>query len=138
MEGWVDNTHEDAFTHTVRLADEDWAVEVSAACLPSPTYEVREARAAVLSGPLDGGQVADFSRLAGTRMVAGFTRRLAELCGPRPGAGLLVEAGRGGQGEQNQSEGDEGAQRTHQDPGRLTKRDREEKCEAAPASFRAA
>ena len=93
MEGWVDNTHDEAFTHTVRLADEDWTVEVSAACLPSPTYEVREAHAAVLSGPVDGGLVADFSRLAGTRMVGGFTRRLLELCGPRPGAGLLVDGG---------------------------------------------
>ena len=24
MDGWVDNTHEDAFTHTVRLTDDDF------------------------------------------------------------------------------------------------------------------
>lgn len=93
MEGWVDNTHEDAFTHTVCLSDEDWAVEVSAVCLPSPDYEVREARARIVSGPIDPGLVADFPRLAGTRMVGGFTRCLADLCGPRPGAGLFVDGG---------------------------------------------
>jgi len=26
MDGWVDNTHEDAFTHTVRLTDDDFGV----------------------------------------------------------------------------------------------------------------
>ena len=91
MEGWVDNTHDDAFTHTVRMTDEDWAVEVSAVCLPSPTYEIREAKAQVLAGPIDPGLVTDFPRLAGTRMVGGFTRRLGELCGPRPGALLFVD-----------------------------------------------
>ena len=29
IEGWVDNTHEDAFTHTVRLTDPDHTVEVT-------------------------------------------------------------------------------------------------------------
>jgi hypothetical protein len=93
MEGWVDNTHDDAFTHTVRLTDEEWSVEVSAVCLPSPDYEVREARARIVAGPVDPGLVADFPRLAGARMVGGFTRRLAEMCGPRPGAGLFVQGG---------------------------------------------
>jgi hypothetical protein len=91
MEGWVDNTHDDAFTHTVRMTDEDWAVEVSAVCLPSPTCEIREARAEILSGAVDPALVTDFPRLAGTRMVGGFTRRLAELCGSRPGALLFVD-----------------------------------------------
>jgi hypothetical protein len=93
MDGWVDNTHDDAFTHTVRLADPDWGIEVSAVCTPSPGYEVREARARVVAGPVDPGIAADFSGLAGTRMVGGFTKRLAELCGGRPGAGLFVDAG---------------------------------------------
>lgn len=93
IEGRVDNTHDDAFTHTVRLTDEDWAVEVSAVCLPSPDYEIREARARVVAGPIDPGLVADFPHLAGARMVGGFTRRLTELCGPRPGAGLVVDGG---------------------------------------------
>ncbi|HEY7203678.1 MAG TPA: DUF2889 domain-containing protein [Methylomirabilota bacterium] len=91
MEGWVDNTHEDAFTHTVRMTDEDRAIEVRAVCLPSPTYEIREARAEVLSGSVDPGLVSDFPSLAGTRMVGGFTRRLAEMCGPRTGAVLFVD-----------------------------------------------
>ncbi len=30
LEGWVDNTHRDAFTHTVRLADDDASVELVA------------------------------------------------------------------------------------------------------------
>lgn len=93
MEGWVDNTHEAAFTHTVRLSDEDWGLEVSAVCTPSPDYEVREARARVVAGRVDPGIAADFAGLAGARMVGGFTRRLAELCGARPGAGLFVDAG---------------------------------------------
>jgi hypothetical protein len=93
MEGWVDNTHDDAFTHTVRMTDEDWSVEVSAVCLPSPDYEVREARARIVAGPVDPGLVADFPGLAGARMVGGFTRRLAEMCGPRSGAVLFVDGG---------------------------------------------
>ena len=45
MEGWVDNTHDDAFTHTVRLSDPDRSVEVRAVCTSSPGYEVQEASA---------------------------------------------------------------------------------------------
>jgi hypothetical protein len=92
MEGWVDNTHADAFTHTVRLGDDDLVVEVRAVCTPSPGYEVREAGARVLSGAADPGIVTDFGALAGTRMVAGFTRRLGEITGARGGAGLFVDA----------------------------------------------
>jgi hypothetical protein len=54
---------------------------------------VRQARARVLAGPADPEAAAAFGRLAGTRMVAGFTRKLAEICGPRQGAGLFVDAG---------------------------------------------
>ena len=93
MDGRVDNTHDAAFTHTVRLADPDRSVEVVAVCTPSPAYEVREATARALSGAVDPGITADFPRLAGTRMVSGFTRRLAEVCGAREGAGLFVDAG---------------------------------------------
>lgn len=92
MEGRVDNTHEAAFTHTVRITDPDRAVEVTAVCSPSPAYEVQEASARVLAGAGDPGIAADFPRLAGTRMVGGFTRQVAELCGPREGAGLFVDA----------------------------------------------
>jgi len=93
MDGRVDNTHDTAFTHTVRLTDPDRSVEVIAVCTPSPAYEVQEASARVLSGTADPGIAADFPGLAGARMVGGFTRRLAELCGVREGAGLFVDAG---------------------------------------------
>jgi hypothetical protein len=93
MDGWVDNTHDDAFTHTVRLADDDGSVEVRAVCTPSPGYEVRRAEARVLAGAADPDAAAAFCGLSGARMVAGFTRRLAELCGSRPGATLLIDAG---------------------------------------------
>ncbi|HTI53092.1 MAG TPA: DUF2889 domain-containing protein [Verrucomicrobiae bacterium] len=93
MDGRVDNTHEAALTHTVRLTDPDRSVEVTAVCTPSPTYEVQEASARALSGAVDPAITADFPRLAGTRMVGGFTKRLAELCGARDGAGLFVDAG---------------------------------------------
>jgi len=93
MEGWVDNTHEAAFTHTVQLGDADASIELSAVCTPSPDYEVREARGRVLAGAPDPAITADLPRLAGTRMVGGFTRRLVDLCGPRAGAWLFVDAG---------------------------------------------
>jgi hypothetical protein len=93
MDGRVDNTHDDAFTHTVRLSDPDRSVEVRAVCTASPGYEVQEASARVLSGAVDPGIVAELPRLAGARMVGGFTKCLAEICGPREGAGLFVDAG---------------------------------------------
>ncbi|MEX2224103.1 MAG: DUF2889 domain-containing protein [Candidatus Rokuibacteriota bacterium] len=93
MEGWVDNTHEAAFTHTVQITDPAGGVEVSLVCTPSPGYEVRAASARALSGAVDPGIPADFPELGGTRMVGGFTKRLAELCKARPGAGLFVDAG---------------------------------------------
>jgi hypothetical protein len=93
MEGWVDNTHPDAFTHTVRLSDADASVEVAAVCTPSPGYEVRDARARILGGDADPGLASAFESLRGARMVGGFTRRLIELAGDRTGAALVVDAG---------------------------------------------
>jgi Protein of unknown function (DUF2889) len=93
MEGWVDATHADAFTHTVRIADEDFAVEVRAVCTSSPDYEVRQAEARFLAGPADPAIVTRFGALAGARMVGGFTRTLVEVAGAGPGAGLVVDAG---------------------------------------------
>jgi hypothetical protein len=93
MEGWVDNTHGDAFTHTVRLADDDAGVELVAVCTPSPGYEVREAAARATAGAVDLAAVERFGQLGGARMVAGFGRRLTELAGPGPAARLLVDAG---------------------------------------------
>jgi Protein of unknown function (DUF2889) len=90
--GVVDATPADALTHTVRLADEDAAVELVAVCTPSPGYEVLEARGTVLGGALDPAIATDLGALAGARMVGGFTRRLLELTAGRPGGGLFVDA----------------------------------------------
>lgn len=97
-DGVVDSSHADAFTHTVRLVEPDAGVEVSVVALPSPTYEIRDARASALAGTLDPAVLAGCAGLAGVRMVAGFGRRLAEATGEGPGARLvrdaLVEVGR--------------------------------------------
>jgi len=92
MDGWVDNTHEDALTHTVHLADPDRAVEVSVVALPSPTYAIREARCRALAGDLDPGVAAGFPRLAGSAMVGGLTRRIAEVIDLGSGAALVLDA----------------------------------------------
>lgn len=95
MEGWVDATHESAFTLTAQLSDNDAGVEVVAVATPSPGYEIIEARARALSGDperVSPGILADFPALAGTRMVSGFTRRLAEITAERPGAHLVMDA----------------------------------------------
>jgi len=93
MEGWVDNSHDDAFTHTVRIGDDERGVELAAVCTPSPGYELRQARARVTGGDVDPAAASRLAELSGTRMVAGFTRRVAELAGPGPGRGFLVDAG---------------------------------------------
>ena len=92
MDGWVDNTHADAFTHTVVLRDDDQAVELSVVALPSPTYLIHEARCRPLAGALDPALVAGIEQLAGTQMVGGLSRRVAELTGSGPGAGLVLGA----------------------------------------------
>ena len=63
MEGWVDNTHDDAFTHTVAISDDDRSIELSAVCTPSPGYELREARARILAGPADPALMDGLGRL---------------------------------------------------------------------------
>ncbi|MBI4271808.1 MAG: hypothetical protein HY615_15840, partial [Candidatus Rokubacteria bacterium] len=92
MEGWVDNTHPDAFTHTVRLDDPDRAIEVTIVALPSPTYEIREARGRALRGALGPVATRGVAALAGTQMVGGLTRRAVEATGGDAGAGLVVDA----------------------------------------------
>src|SRR2546426_4720625 len=75
VDGWIDNTHEDAFTHTVRLTDDDLGVELSAVATGSPSYEIREARSRVRPA---AGALSDWAwlgALAGARMVGGVTRR---------------------------------------------------------------
>ena len=93
IEAWVDNTHDDAFTHTVAIRDDDHAVELSAVCTPSPGYEVRALHARIAGGSADPAVPEALRQLEGSRMVGGFTRRLAEAGGSRPGAGLFVDAG---------------------------------------------
>ena len=92
MDGWVDNTHEDAFTHTVTLRDDDRAIELSVVALPSPTYAIREARLTPLGGRIAPSVVSGFTALAGTEMVGGLTRRTAEALGDADGAALAVDA----------------------------------------------
>ena len=92
MEGWVDNTHVDAFTHTVSLSDDDRAVEVAVVALPSPTYEIRHARCRALVGGVAPTVVEGVSRLTGTRMVGGLTRRVAVATGAGEGAALVLDA----------------------------------------------
>jgi hypothetical protein len=92
MHGWVDNTHDDAFTHTVRLTDDDHGLEAVVVARPSPSYEIRAARLAPLAGGVAASAVDGFARLAGTPMVGGLSRRVAELTGEAPGAALAVEA----------------------------------------------
>jgi len=93
MEGWVDNTHDDALTHTVQIGDDDLRVELSAVCTPSPGYQVCSASARVLMGGAHSADVGRLGELSGARMVAGFTRRLTDLAGSGPASRLLVDAG---------------------------------------------
>ena len=67
----------DALTHTVRVRDDDAAVELTAVCTPSPDYEIREARGRRARGRRRPRAPPPPSGLAGARMVGGFTRRLA-------------------------------------------------------------
>jgi len=92
MHGWVDNSHEDALTHTVRLTDDDRALEIAVVALPSPAYAIREARLTPLNGRVAEGVAAGFARLAGARMVGGLTRRAAEAVGAGDGGALAVDA----------------------------------------------
>ena len=88
MDGWVDNTHEDAFTHTVQLRDDDRGRAFG-----------RHAAVADLSHPRGalpvGGALDPAGRgrgLAGTQMVGGLSRRVAELTGAGEGAGFVLGA----------------------------------------------
>jgi len=90
--GWVDNLHEDALTHTVRLSDDDRGLEVAIVALPSPTYAIVEARLTPLAGDVAPSVAAGFARLAGAGLVGGLTRQVAELVGEAPGGTLAVDA----------------------------------------------
>jgi len=91
-EGWTDDAEGDALGHTVRMRDPDREIELTAIATTSPTYEVRTARCRVLGGAV-APEVADgVAALGGARMVAGFTRRVAEAVGGGAGAAFVVDA----------------------------------------------
>ena len=92
MDGWVDNTHTDAFTHTVVLRDDDQAVELSVVAEPSPSYLIRQARCRLVAGALDPTLEASIEQLAGTPMVGGLSRRVAELTGSGRDAAFVLGA----------------------------------------------
>jgi len=91
-EGVTDNTHHDAFTHTVRVTEPERAVELDVVALPSPEYAIREARAWTVAGDVDPAVVAAVEKLSGARMVGGFTRAVADTVGRGAGAALVVDA----------------------------------------------
>ena len=92
MRGVVDNLHDDALTHTVRLTDDDRALEAVVVALPPPAYTIREARLTALAGRIAPSVVEGFTRLAGVAMVAGLTGRTLTALGAGDGAPLAVEA----------------------------------------------
>ena len=92
MDGFTDNTHDDAFTHTVRLAEPDRTLELRVVALPSPEYLIREARAYAVDGDVDPAAVAAVPALGGVRMVGGLTRTVADAVGKGPSGALLVDA----------------------------------------------
>lgn len=95
MHGWVDAPRPDAFTLNVRVADPWVAVELVAVTLPSPAYTIQGARGRVLVGPperVDHALGETMRGLAGLAMTGGFTRKVAEILGARPGAQYFVDA----------------------------------------------
>src|SRR2546427_7725055 len=80
MEGWTDDADGDALAHTVRLTDADRQIELRAVTTTSPTYEIRHASCRVLGGDV-ASVGAGIASLCGARMIAGFTRRVAEAVG---------------------------------------------------------
>ena len=92
MHGRIDSGDDDTLTHTVRLADDDHALETVVVALPPPSYAIREARVTPLAGRIAPSVVAGFATLAGDAMVGGLTRRTAEALGPGDGAALAVDA----------------------------------------------
>ncbi len=92
MEGWSDDAPGEAFTHTVRLADPDRRVDLSVTALPSPTYVIQVAECRVVEGDVSPAAARGVAALAGTAMVGGLTRRVAELTGGGEGARIVVDA----------------------------------------------
>jgi hypothetical protein len=104
MVGWSDDAADeagddagneagnDAFIHTVRLEDDARSLELRVVCTLAPAYEIRTVDVQVLSGNVADDVLAGVTALPGTRMIGGFTRRLAALVGEGNGAALLIDA----------------------------------------------
>jgi Protein of unknown function (DUF2889) len=90
--GRVDNTHDDAFTHTVRLEEPDRLLEVEIVATPSPEYAIRTAVGRALRGDVAPSVTDGLGALAGVAMVAGLTRRAREATGEGAGAAAAVDA----------------------------------------------
>jgi Protein of unknown function (DUF2889) len=89
-EAWVDNTHDEALSHSVRIADPDGVVELTAVVTPPPDYLIRGLTCRALDGDL--AAVRDLGALVGTAMTGGLTRRAAVAAGVGRGAALVVDA----------------------------------------------
>ena len=87
-DGWVDNAHDDALTHTVRIAEPDRGVELVAVVTPPPHYLIRDISCRALGSDLEVGLAA----LVGTAMTGGLTRRAATAAGDGAEAALVVDA----------------------------------------------
>jgi hypothetical protein len=93
VHGWSDDgPDDDTFTHTVRIADADRAVEVGVVATPSPAYAVRAVLCRALDGDVDPAVAAGLGRLVGTALAAGLTRRATEAAGDARGADFVVDA----------------------------------------------
>ena len=90
--GRVDNTHDDAFTHTVRLEEPDRALEIEIVATPSPEYAIRAARGRALRGDVAPSVIDGLRTLAGVVMVAGLTRQARDAMGQGAGASAAVDA----------------------------------------------
>ena len=90
--GRVDNTHDDALTHTVEIDEPERALELEVVATASPTYAIRAARCRALRGDVAASVSDGVARLAGLGMVGGLTRRAAEAVGDGAGSALVVDA----------------------------------------------
>jgi hypothetical protein len=90
IDAWVDNTHDDALTHTVRIVEPERTVELEAVVTPPPGYVIRDAICRALDGDIDAPT--ELRALVGTAMTAGLTRRAAAAAGAGRGAALVVDA----------------------------------------------
>jgi DUF2889 family protein len=95
MTGWVDVLTETTLGITFRIMDPWVGVELATVTTPTPEYRLLDARGRVLVGPperIDPGLSDAMPGLVGLQMTAGFSRRVAEVAGPRTGASYFVDA----------------------------------------------